>query len=137
MTTTCPNCGQPVREGQRFCGACGTDVPAALNAAAASRSSGESTSYGGESSSPDAYSQPPDYGYVTPPSNDPPAGRRLLIIAGALILAICCAFACGLLFGFELIPDLLGIGGAAGPAPRPTTVPTPSTWLPVLHYLLG
>lgn len=29
MTTTCPNCGKPVRPGAKFCGNCGTTMPAA------------------------------------------------------------------------------------------------------------
>jgi hypothetical protein len=65
----------------------------------------------------------------------------MIIIVGAVLLAVCCAFACGLLFGFEIIPDIaafMGLSGAgpAGPTPRPTFTPTPSSMLPIIHYVL-
>lgn len=124
---TCPNCGQSVREGQRFCGACGTDVQAAVQASAP-------TTYSEDQGMPYAYNaSTPSLGYEAPPES--PATGRIVIIAAALILAICCAFACGIVFGFELIPDILGLGGAAGP--KPTVTPTPSSMLPILHLLIG
>lgn len=95
---------------------------------------------------PYAYSQPSGgygqssgLGYENPSyggGGTPPG--RWIIIGGALLLAVCCAFACGLVFGFELIPDLLGMGGAAATTPvRPTIAPTPSSFLPLLHLLIG
>lgn len=147
---TCPNCGTSVRDGQRFCGNCGTDVQAASSAATPPRAS----------EAPDmpyAYSQPSGYGqqgggyapsggygqsssgydYENPPLGGGTPPGRMIIIAGALILAVCCAFACGLAFGFEIIPDILGLGGAAPTTPvRPTTFPTPSSFLPLLHWLM-
>ena len=129
---TCPNCGQSVREGQRFCGTCGTDVQAALRATAPVSSTTE------DQSVPYAYTQPTTgYGYEAPPA-ETPLGGRMIIIAGALILAICCAFACGLVFGFEIIPDLLGMGAGGPPAtPRPTSAPTPSSLLPIIYHMIG
>ncbi len=143
---TCPNCGSLVRESQRFCGSCGTDVSAASTVGASAGSAGEEQSspyayqsqggYGQSSSSYGAGQS--SYGGYEPLGTQPPVGGRLMIIAGALILAICCAFACGLIFGFELIPDLLGMGGASAvPPPRPTTAPTPTGLLPILHYVMS
>ena len=128
---TCPNCGQSVRESQRFCGTCGTDVQAALSAASPGRAAAD------EPGMPYAYSQPSGYGYENQLPPEQPRGR-MFVIAAALILAVCCAFACGLVFGFEIIPDLLGIGGAApATTPRPGITPTPSSLLPILQYLIG
>ncbi len=92
---------------------------------------------GTEPGAPYAYTQPTGYGgYENQPSSEPPANTRMILIVGALILAVCCAFACGLVFGFEIIPDILGLGGA-GPAPRPTGFPTPNSLLPVVRYLMA
>lgn len=140
---TCPNCGAAVRESQRFCGTCGTDVPAAL--AAAAPSSRATAPMSGEQSSPYAYQSESGYGQSQVPyssydpsfASPPPAGGRMMIIAGAIILALCCAFACGLIFGFELIPDLLGMGASTPVPPRPTSAPTPSSLLPVIRYFIG
>ncbi len=63
----------------------------------------------------------------------------MIIIVGAVLLAVCCAFACGLLFGFEIIPDVaqfMGFGGPAGPTPRPTFTPTPVSLLPMIHHFM-
>lgn len=142
---TCPNCGSLVREGQRFCGTCGTDVSAGSTAGRSAEPAAD------EQSSPYAYQSQGGYGQSTgsygagqstyggyePLGTRPPVGGRLLIIAGALMLAICFAFACGLIFGFELIPDLLGLGGASPVPPRPTTAPIPSSLLPILNYVIA
>ncbi len=160
---TCPNCGTSVRAGQRFCGNCGTDVQAAMSAStprasepprssetpdmpyAYSQPSGGYAQQGGGYAPSGGYGQSSsssssnyDYGNQSLMGGSTPPGR-MIIIAGALILAVCCAFACGLVFGFEIIPDILGIGGAAAPTPalRPTVIPTPSTMLPLLHLLIG
>ncbi len=156
---TCPNCGSLVREGQRFCGTCGTDVTAAATSAHPTESAEEERSspyaypsQGGYGQSSGGYGQSTGsygestggystgstrFGGLDSLGTQSPMGGRLMIIAGALILAICCAFACGLIFGFELIPDLLGIGGGSAVPPRPTTVPTPIGLLPIIHYVMA
>ncbi len=131
----CPYCGQPVQEGQRFCGSCGKDVQAAIHATPVANNPPSE-----EQSAPYAYSQPSGYGYEPFPQAQPPVAGRMIVIIGAVLLAVCCAFACGLLFGFEIIPDVagvVGLGGAAGPTPRPTFTPTPSSLLPSIQYILG
>lgn len=127
---TCPNCGNPVREIQQFCGNCGTDVHAALAAAANAAPVEEEPT-----STPYAYSQPTGYGYdyQTPAQ---PASNRLVVIGIAVVLIACLMFCCGLVFGFEIIPDLLGIGGGAA-VPKTTPTPTPAGLLPIIHYFIG
>jgi hypothetical protein len=56
----------------------------------------------------------------------------MIIIIGVLILAACCAFACGILIGFEISPML---PGGAAPAPTPRVSPTPSSLLPIMYAL--
>ena len=58
-----------------------------------------------------------------------------IIIIGA-ILVVLCVFCCGLTFGFEIIPDIMGIGGNQA-LPKVTPTPTPSGWLPIIHYFIG
>ncbi len=112
----CPNCGQPVPDGQRYCGNCGTDVQAARAASAPPTASNE------PQPAPYAYPQPSPYDYEMHPSAEPSlAGNRVLIVA-VLILGVCCAFLCGIAFGFEGLPSVFGIGSA--PAPRPTLTPS-------------
>ncbi len=125
---TCPNCGNPVREEQQFCGSCGTDVHAALAAAAppvAEEPAG----------TPYAYSQPSTsgYGYDYQPPLQSSGGSRIIIIGVAIVLVACCMFACGLVFGFELIPDMLGLGGTA----VPKATPTPVSLLQAIQYFIG
>ena len=126
---TCPNCGNPVRETQQFCGNCGTDVHAALAAAPSPTTPGEETP-----ASPYAYTEPAGY---TSDYQQPLQGgnSRLIIIGVAVVLVACCMFACGLLFGFEIIPDILGAGATSVPKVSPTS--TPAGWLPLIHYLMG
>jgi hypothetical protein len=127
---TCPNCGNPVRESQQFCGNCGTDVHAALAAAAGAAPTAEEPT-----STPYAYSQPSGYGYeYQPPAQ--PASNRLVVIGIAVVLVACLMFCCGLVFGFEIIPDILGIRGGAA-VPKTTPTPTPVGLLPIIHYFIG
>jgi uncharacterized membrane protein YvbJ len=129
---TCPNCGNPVREGQQFCGSCGTDVQAALAAAAAAPAAPAAEEPAG---TPYAYSQPPTAGYgydYQPPLKSSGGNSRLIIIGAAIILVACCMFACGLVFGFEIIPDILGVGAGAA---TPKATPTPVGLLHVVQYL--
>jgi len=124
----CPNCDHPVPDNQRFCGNCGADVRAASPAATPGAPIGEGQS------APYAYSQPSGYGYEPQPAAEParPAGRIIVIIA-VLVLAACCAFMCGTLFGFELSPMLFP---SSTPAPTPRVSPTREGLLPII-YLLG
>jgi uncharacterized membrane protein YvbJ len=113
----CPNCGNPVREDAKFCGNCGVDVQAAL-AAAQQAASNEP--------------QPAQYAY--PPQQQPsafgglsfrrdgersPMAGRILIVA-VIVIAVGCAFCCGLLFGFEILSPMF----PPGPTPRPSATPT-------------
>ncbi len=159
---TCPNCGTSVRAGQRFCGNCGTDIQAALSASTPRPSETpdmpyaypQAQGYGqqgpgyGSSGAPQTGGYGPaqgyghsgsyGYGYESQPLGGIPPGRWI-IIGAALLLAVCCAFACGLVFGFEIIPDVLGLGAAAGATPtiRPTVTPTPASFLPLWHLIMG
>jgi uncharacterized membrane protein YvbJ len=128
---TCPNCGNQVRDTQQFCGNCGTDVHAALAAASQAAPAAEEST-----ATPYAYSQPSGYGYDYQPPVQSGGGARIAIIAAAAILILCCVFVCGLTFGFEIIPDFLGIGGNQA-LPRVSPTPTPSGWLPIIHYFIG
>jgi hypothetical protein len=62
----------------------------------------------------------------------------MLIVGAAILAAILCAFACGLLFGFEIIPDLLGMGVGGGVTPtRVPGTPTPTGLMPFIHILFA
>ncbi len=134
----CPYCGQPVLEGQRFCGSCGKEVPVqpAVRAAPAAPvapvfnnpppSEGQAAPY--------AYAQPSGYSYEPLPPTQPPMAGRMIVVIGAVLLALCCTLAFGICLGFEIIPTLLeavGMRGAAPPAPRPTV--SPSSLLPIIQ----
>jgi zinc-ribbon domain len=119
---TCPTCGRPVPEGQRFCGNCGTDVQAASSYRAAPTSAPPS--------------QPPGlganaYGYETGTYDYAQAGGRrpsttmlLLIVAAIVLLCSCCAFASGAAAMYWL-----------GPVPTPAVpTPTPQSLL-LLFYI--
>lgn len=128
---TCPNCGNQVRESQQFCGNCGTDVHAALAAASQAAPAAEEPT-----STPYAYSQPSGYGYDNQPPAPSGGSSRIIIIGVALVLVACLMLCCGLVLGFEIIPDILGLGGGAA-VPKTTPTPTPAGLLPILHYLIG
>jgi hypothetical protein len=127
---TCPNCGQPVREGQKFCGACGAEIPAPAGASSVPPSPDQ------EQAAPYAYEPPPAYGYE---AQQPPApfGGRMVLAGGVLLLALCCALACGILLGILVAPDVLEFFGfRTVPVPRitPARVPTP-TGLNLLPFM--
>ncbi len=133
----CPYCGQPVLEGQKFCGSCGKDVQAAVRASPVANNPPP----GEEQATPYAYPQPSGYGYEPLPPVQPPVAGRTIITIAAVLLALCCVFSCGILLGFEIIPttlEFMGLrGAAAGPTPRPIFTPTPSSLLPMIHYVFG
>ena len=126
MTTTCPNCGHVNPASQRFCGNCGTDVQAAAP---------HGTPISEQQSAPYAYSAPSAYGYDQPYDEPSKKPMRLILIGVVVVFALCCAFACGLLLGFEIIPTMLGVG--ATPKPTPKVTPTPQSMLMILQYLIG
>ncbi len=138
----CPFCGQPVLEGQRFCGSCGKEVPAqpavrAVPVAPPAPVYNQPPPAEGQAA-PYAYAQPPSYGYEPLPPAPSPMGGRTVVVIGAVLLALCCTLAFGICLGFEIIPTLLetvGIRGAAPAAPRPT-IP-PSSLLPIIQTLFN
>jgi len=127
---TCPNCGHSNLSTQKFCGNCGTDIQAALAPQAAPVSEQQPAPY--------AYSQPTGFGYEPYAEPQRSVAPRLILIGGIMLIALCCALACGLLLGFELIPDLLGIGGGVTtPKPTPRFTPTPQSMMFIIRYLIG
>ncbi len=114
----CPNCGNPVREDAKFCGNCGVDVQAALAAAQhAATSEPQPAQY--------AYPQPqPAFGgfdFRRDGERSPMVGR--ILIVAVIVIAVACAFCCGLVFGFEVISPMF----PSGPTPRPSATPTKET----------
>ncbi len=112
---TCPTCGRPVPENQRFCGNCGTDVQAAIAYRAASQNPpappAPSPSTGG------VYSYDPgSYIYA------PVIQRRLsptmvaLIVLGVGTLCLCCGLVFGGAFAYWFFPTQ----SVAAPTPTPT-----------------
>lgn len=127
----CPNCGHSVADTQRFCGNCGAEVRAAAPVAPTPT---PGAPVGDGQAVPYAYSQTPSFGYASQPLAEAPrpvAGRMIIIIA-VLLLAACCAFACGILIGFEASPILFP-GNTPGPAPRGT--PTREGLLLIWQFL--
>ncbi len=123
--SNCPNCNSPITLGQRFCGVCSYDLqqsPATMPASAPMD----------DQASPYAYSQP-GYGYYDTGPIPQPGGGRTMMFAIVLVLAVCFAFGCGLVFGFEILPTLLGI--PTRPL-SPTPTPRPSGWLEIFTYWL-
>ncbi len=111
----CPNCGNPVREDAKFCGNCGIDVQAALAASQqAAPSEAQPTPY--------AYpQQPPTFGgfdFRREAERSPMTGR--ILIVAVIVIAVACAFCCGILFGFEILSPMF----PPGPTPRPSATPT-------------
>ncbi len=114
MTTTCPTCGRPVAENQRFCGNCGTDVQAAT----AYRSSQASPAGGAGpgAPAPSFGYEPGGFDYSLPFGRRPSAWIVGLIVAILALICLCCGF-------------VLGAGAMywLGPVPSSgaTPVPTP------------
>jgi uncharacterized membrane protein YvbJ len=122
----CPNCGTPVREDARFCGNCGIDVQAALaaheqamaaQAAAAFQQQTQAqpiqqsyplqtTNYGG-------------YGFAHE-ERSPMQGR--LLITAVLVVAVACAFCCGVLVTAAFFEF------ATPATPKPIPSPTKQTF---------
>ena len=128
---TCPNCHQLSREGQRFCGSCGFDLQSAPPVPAP-----RMAPVGEGQPSPYAYQQqPPAYGGFEsrlPTNGGQSPAMRFILIGAAVLIVACCMFACGLVFGFEVIPIVFGSGTT--PTPRPRGTPTPTGLLPTLIF---
>ncbi len=99
---TCPTCGRPVAEGQRFCGNCGTDVQAAStlrpvqDEAATSQSAGPGgAGYDYESSADD---------YAPPVPRSPSMPMIALIVAAVALICLCCGMIIGGLAAYWLFP---------------------------------
>lgn len=116
----CPNCGQSVREGQKYCGACGANVEAA-------RPQPASAPPGPQQEFPYAY---PPSAYASEPAapESPPPGR-ILIVAAIGLVAVCCALAIGIVIGLELSCYLPGNScGAPASKPPPVSMPGSVGW---------
>ncbi len=113
---TCPTCGRPVAENQRFCGNCGTDVQAALAYRAASQN--PPVSPAPLPPTAPTYSYDPG-SYISAPVIQ----RRLsptmvaLIILGVGTLCLCCGLVFGGAFVYWFFPT------QSLPAPTPTPTP--------------
>lgn len=99
---TCPNCGRPVPEKQRFCGNCGADVEAML----ASRAAAQNPPSVSPTNSPGTtYGYDPSYyDYAPSPARRPAAPIIWLIVAGVAILCLCCGLIIGGLFAYAFFP---------------------------------
>jgi hypothetical protein len=126
----CPTCNHQVPDNQRFCGNCGSDISATQPPAPTG------TPIGDGQTAPYAYSQTPSYGYESQPLAETPrpVANRMIVVIAVLLLAACCAFACGILIGFEASPILFP-SNTPGPAPRGT--PTREGLLLIWQFLIA
>lgn len=118
----CPNCGSPVRDDAKFCGNCGIDVQAALAAQEQAMAAQAAATF-----QPPPPVQPIQQAYPLQTTNyggygfareerSPMQGR--LLIAAVLVIAVACAFCCGVLFGLWIFDFL--------PTAPPKITPTPT-----------
>lgn len=114
----CPNCGTPVREDVKFCGNCGVDVQAAL-AAQQQAMAAQAAVYQPQPLQPIQQAYPLQTTYsafdLRREESSPMRGR--VLVAVILVVAVACAFCCGVIFGlwvFDFLPS------------APKTVPTPT-----------
>jgi len=122
----CPNCGTPVREDAKFCGNCGVDVQAALAAqeqALAAQAAATFQPVQPAQPIPQAYPlQTTNYGgYGLGREERSPMQGRLLI-AAVLVVAVACAFCCGML----AMAAFFEYAAPGGPKPIPS--PTKQTF---------
>ncbi|MGE5140728.1 MAG: zinc-ribbon domain-containing protein [Rudaea sp.] len=120
---TCPNCGQPVPENQRFCGNCGTDLSAVH---AFQEQPG--TAAPNVPPSPDYAYDTGQYNYAPPPDRRPSLLVVLLALAAVAVVCLCCGMVLGAAGLFYLNPAPTPI-----PALSPVPAPTPEG---LLHFLL-
>jgi hypothetical protein len=119
--TTCPNCGRPVPENQRFCGNCGTDVQAAIAYRAASQNPPGAPALSPAPSSPYGYEPGPyNYAPVTPRRFSP--AMITVIVLGAATLCLCCGLLIGGFFAYWFFPTQSVTGPATTPTPTPSTL---------------
>lgn len=120
----CPNCGTPVREDAKFCGNCGIDVQAALAAQEQAMAAQAAVFQQQQQVQPiqQAYPlQTTNYGgYGLGREERSPMQGRLLI-AVVLVVAVACAFCCGML-------AMAAFFEFATPAPKPVPSPTRQTF---------
>ena len=114
----CPNCGNPVHEHAKFCGNCGVDVQAAL--AAQEQALAAQAVY-----QPPLQAQPIQQAYPLQTTSyggyginreEPSPLRARLLIAAVLVIAVACAFCCGVL-------TMVAFYELSAP-PKPTPTPT-------------
>ena len=121
----CPNCGTPVREDVKFCGNCGVDVQAALAAQEQAMAAQAAAYQPMQSAQPIQQAYPLQttnyggYGF-TREERSPMQGR--LLIAGVLVIAVACAFCCG------MIAMAAFFEFAAPASPKPVPTPTRQTF---------
>jgi hypothetical protein len=126
----CPTCGHQVSDNLRFCGNCGAEVRAAAPATP------PGTPIDDGQTAPYAYAPSTGYGYEQQPFTETPrpVANRMIIVIAVLLLAACCAFACGILIGFEASPILFP-SNTPGPTPRVT--PTREGLLLIWQFLIA
>lgn len=144
--TTCPKCGSLVREGQKFCGVCGAEVkraPAATPAPASPPPSSSPPTPGRARPAPneeppissDYPQEAPDYEYQDEMEETPRPGR-LILVAGVLVVAVCCALALGILVGLEASCYLPG-NTCGTPVPTLPKVTPTTTGMNLLPFILS
>jgi hypothetical protein len=100
----CPNCGTPVHEDAKFCGNCGIDIQAALAAQEQAMAAQAAAMYAQQQQQQQPQPirqtyplQTTNYGgYDFRQEEGSPMARRLLIV-GVLVVAVACAYCCGLM----------------------------------------
>ncbi len=125
---TCPTCGRPVPEGQRFCGNCGTDVQAATTFSASQNQAASSASPASPTPAPSPYYDPGAYDYVQTESR-PSWGLTIIVVVVVAIFCCCCGLAFGWLGGYLVGPPPNFFPGT--PATTPT--PTPASLMLLFH----
>jgi zinc ribbon protein len=113
---TCPTCGGPVSENQRFCGNCGTDVQAAMAYRASAQNPPSATPTPADPGGVYGY-DPGAYDYTPAARQRPAAAMIWLIVAGVAVVCLCCGLVIGGVASYVFFPTQS--------APPPTPAPTP------------
>ena len=112
---TCPTCGRPVPENQRFCGNCGTDVQAAMGFHAAAQNAANAPATPGAPIGAYGY-DPSSYEYAQTPPQRPASTIIWLIVAGVAVLCLCCGLVIGGVVSYVFFPTQ----SVPPPFPSPT-----------------